>query len=88
MATLNISVSDALLSAFEQKYPPEARRDALIGALIELVQDDPYSPEAYAEDERRYQESVRDDSFVPHEDVMAKLKHQLSEARARQDVQR
>jgi len=88
MMTVSFTVSDELYAAFQQKFPVESQAaEALKGALIGLVQDDPYSPAAYAEDERRYQDAVQNNSFVAHEDVMAKLDQQLVEARARQGAQ-
>lgn len=46
---------------------------------MELVQDDPYSPEALAEDERRFQDVLLNGG-VPHEKVKLWL-----EAQARGD---
>ncbi len=68
MATLQLDVSDQLLAAFEAKYPPEERAEALTYALIDLVQDDPYSPEAFAEDERAIAE-MEAGGGIPHEKV-------------------
>ena len=79
MATLQVTVSDQWLEAFQSKYLPEQRTDVLTSALIELVQDDPYTPEALAEDERRFQDVLLNGG-VPHEKVKVWL-----EAQARGD---
>ena len=68
MATLQLDVSDQLLAAFEAKFPPEDRAEALTHALIDLVQDDPYSDAAYAEDEQAFAEAEAGGG-IPHERV-------------------
>jgi predicted transcriptional regulator len=74
MATLTVKLSDDLLKAFEAKYPPEQRDEVLVGALIELVQDDPYSEAAFAEDERRYQHYLATGRYYTTEQVMERLR--------------
>lgn len=72
MATLTIAVSDFWLSEFEARYSSEERDEVLAAALLDLVQDDPYSPEALAEDERSIAE-VEAGGGISHERMMVWL---------------
>ena len=82
MATLQVSVPDDWLAEFESKFSPEQRAEMLVGALIGLVQEDPYSAEALAQDEAAYQAALAGD-FLTHEDVMASLQNQIDAVRSK-----
>ncbi|WP_029891521.1 hypothetical protein [Polycyclovorans algicola] len=88
MATLTLTLSDELLKAFEDKYPAAQRDEVLAHALIDLVQDDPYSETAFAEDERRYQRYVETGHHFTTEQVMSRLKAQRDALRSPQAAER
>lgn len=73
MATLTISVSDELLNAFRAKYPGAHAEEALTAMMIDLVQNDPYSADAHAEDERRYQDYLRTGKSLSTAEVLGTL---------------
>lgn len=68
MATVSFDVSERSLAEFNARFPPEAREKILKIAFDSLLQDDPRSALAFAEDDRRY-EDTRAGRGVPHERV-------------------
>ena len=80
MVTVSFSISDALFAAFREKFPLESHEEVLTHALIDLVQDDPYSPEAFAEDERRLK-AIADGEFMTTDDVMSSLRGNIERRR-------
>lgn len=80
MTKVQFSIPDDLFVAFNTKYP-EASREAVFTELMrQLVEPSPYSEEAFAEDERRYQNYLDTGEALSTEQVLAQLRTQLHHA--------
>lgn len=80
MATITFNVAENWLAEFHARFPPEEREDALTTAFLGLLQDDPYSAKAYAEDERRWQNYEATGEGLSTEQVIERLNDQLRRA--------